>query len=118
MQTLTEEPPRTQRRENYTPGYTQNAIAFMSGRTLDTHAEFVLPLLDRGLEVLDAGCGPGTITQGIAQHVLPGRVTGLDLDPAWPRGQRSRGVFASIVTPHCAGRDICHLSNMGRRDAG
>jgi len=82
MQTLTEEPPRTTRRETYTPGYTQNAIAFMSGRTLDTHAEFVLPLLDRGLEVLDAGCGPGTITQGIAQHVLPGRVTGIDLDPA------------------------------------
>lgn len=54
----------------------------MSARTLESHAGFLLPLLDRGLEVLDAGCGPGTITQGIAEHVLPGRVTAIDRDPA------------------------------------
>ncbi len=54
----------------------------MSSRTLESHAAFVLPLLDRGQEVLDVGCGPGSITQGIAEHVLPGRVTALDRDPA------------------------------------
>lgn len=59
-----------------------NVAAFLAGRTLESHAAFVLPLLERGLEVLDAGCGPGTITQGIAERVLPGRVTAVDADPA------------------------------------
>jgi ubiquinone/menaquinone biosynthesis C-methylase UbiE len=80
MQT-TEDPPR-RTRETSTPAHTTNAIAFMSARTVESHAGFLLPLLDRGLEVLDAGCGPGTITQGIAEHVLPGRVTGIDRDTA------------------------------------
>ncbi len=54
----------------------------MAARTLESHAAFVLPLLERGLEVLDIGCGPGTITQGLAEHVLPGRVTAIDRDPS------------------------------------
>jgi ubiquinone/menaquinone biosynthesis C-methylase UbiE len=82
MQTTTDDPPRNRFRDTHTLGHTQNAIAFMAARMLETQAEFLLPLLDRGLEVLDAGCGPGTITQGIAERVLPGRVTGIDLDPA------------------------------------
>jgi len=53
----------------------------MSARNIESHAAFVLPLLERGLEVLDVGCGPGTITQGIAECVLPGRVTAIDRDP-------------------------------------
>jgi ubiquinone/menaquinone biosynthesis C-methylase UbiE len=79
MQT-TEDPSR-QNRETYTPGYSTNAIAFMSGRSIESHAAFVLPLLDRGLELLDVGCGPGTISQGLAEYVLPGRVTAVDRDP-------------------------------------
>lgn len=79
MQT-TEDPAR-RTRETYTPGHPPNATAFLSARTLESHAAFVLPLLDRGLEVLDLGCGTGTITQGIAEHVLPGRVTAVDRDP-------------------------------------
>jgi ubiquinone/menaquinone biosynthesis C-methylase UbiE len=79
MQT-TEDPSR-RTRETYTPGYSTNAVSFMSTRTLESHASFVLPLLDRGLEMLDVGCGPGTITQGIAEYVLPGRVTAIDRDP-------------------------------------
>ncbi len=30
----------------------------MAARTLETQAEFLLPLLDRGLEVLDAAAAP------------------------------------------------------------
>ncbi len=80
---ITENPSRSSRRtrETYTPGHSTNATAFMAARTVESHAAFVLPLLERGLEVLDVGCGPGTITQGIAEHVLPGRVTAIDLDP-------------------------------------
>ena len=37
--------------------------------------------LKPGMSVLDCGCGPGTITQGIAQIVAPGKVVGCDLEP-------------------------------------
>lgn len=79
MQT-TEDRPRPTSRDTYTPGYSPNATAFMAARTLESHAAFLLPVLERGLEVLDVGCGPGTITQGIAEHVLPGRVAAIDRD--------------------------------------
>lgn len=85
MQT-TEAPPATTTRERrtratYPPATSPIPTAFLAARTFESHASFLLPLLDRGLEVLDAGCGPGTITQGIAEHVLPGRVTAFDRDP-------------------------------------
>ena len=68
-------------KEKYTPGQTPNATAFMAARDLDSHGFFLTPLLQPGFNVLDAGCGPGTISAGIAQAVLPGRVTGMDLSP-------------------------------------
>jgi SAM-dependent methyltransferase len=80
MQT-TEDPAR-RTRDTSTRDRSTTASTFLSPRSLESHAAFVLPLLERGLEVLDVGCGPGTITQGIAEHVLPGRVTAIDRDPA------------------------------------
>jgi SAM-dependent methyltransferase len=50
----------------------------MSGRTLASHGAFLLPYLEPGQRVLDCGCGPGTITLGLADAVFPGRVTGID----------------------------------------
>jgi SAM-dependent methyltransferase len=34
------------------------------------------------MTLLDAGCGPGSITSGLAGHVSPGEITGIDSDPA------------------------------------
>ncbi|HEX2618779.1 MAG TPA: class I SAM-dependent methyltransferase, partial [Phototrophicaceae bacterium] len=65
--------------ETYTPGYTANASDFMANRQAATHATFFLPYLRYGFAVLDCGCGPGTITAGLARHVAPGSVTGIDL---------------------------------------
>jgi ubiquinone/menaquinone biosynthesis C-methylase UbiE len=64
--------------EAYTPGHTQNATDFMSKRSLESHGQFFLPYLTAGLSVLDCGCGPGTITLGIADRVAPGNVIGVD----------------------------------------
>ena len=49
-------------------------------RGLERDARFVLPLLRPGLAVVDVGCGPGTITLGLAERVAPGRVLGIDID--------------------------------------
>ena len=64
--------------ESYTPGHTQNASDFMAKRTLESHGSFFLPYLESGACVLDCGCGPGTITLGIARRAAPAIVVGID----------------------------------------
>ncbi|MBW4614646.1 MAG: methyltransferase domain-containing protein [Desmonostoc vinosum HA7617-LM4] len=64
--------------ENYTPGYSSNAINFMAQRTVDSHAAFFQPYLHPGMKLLDCGCGPATITLGFAKALAPGTVTGID----------------------------------------
>lgn len=64
----------------YTPGYSAPILSFMEQRTADTHAGFFLPQLMPAWSVLDAGCGPGTITLGLARRVAPGLVTGIDVE--------------------------------------
>lgn len=64
--------------ESYTPGHLQNSVDFMSLRTIDTHGGFIKPWVRRGQDLLDCGCGPGTMTCGLAKWVLPGTVTGVD----------------------------------------
>jgi len=50
-------------------------------RTADSHAAFLLPHLRPGMALLDLGCGPGSITVGLAAAVAPGPTTGIDIDP-------------------------------------
>ena len=53
--------------------------AQLEGRTASVDAAFLLPHLRSGMRVLDVGCGPGTITLGLAESVAPGEVVGVDL---------------------------------------
>lgn len=55
-------------------------------RTANSHAAFFLPYLKPGMALLDLGCGPGSITVGLAAAVAPGPATGVDLDPGLPPG--------------------------------
>lgn len=64
--------------EQYTPGHSGNATAFMARRSVETHAAFFVPHLRPSMNVLDCGCGPGTITLGLARLVAPGLVVGID----------------------------------------
>ena len=66
--------------ETYAPGYSALVMSFMQQRTAESHAGFFLPQLRRGWRVLDAGCGPGTITLGLAGAVAPGQVVGIDIE--------------------------------------
>ncbi|HJY76751.1 MAG TPA: methyltransferase domain-containing protein [Burkholderiales bacterium] len=67
--------------ETYTPGHSGAVSDFMARRTLASHGAFFAPYLRPGLRLLDCGCGPGSITLGLAAHVDPGEVVGIDFAP-------------------------------------
>lgn len=60
----------------------QQATDALARRSAQRQASFLLPLLQRGTSLLDCGCGPGSITCGLARHVAPGTVVGIDASPA------------------------------------
>jgi SAM-dependent methyltransferase len=53
--------------------------AALKVRNAAEYADFLLPHLGAGFDVLDVGCGDGTITVGLAETV--GHVIGLDASP-------------------------------------
>jgi len=55
-------------------------------RTADIQAAFFTRHLRPGISLLDLGCGPGSITVGLAERVHPGSTTGFDLHPGLPEG--------------------------------
>jgi ubiquinone/menaquinone biosynthesis C-methylase UbiE len=65
--------------ETYTHGHAQATLRQHGRRTADEAAAFLLPELKAGMTLLDVGCGPGSITRGLAQRLAPGYVVGVDL---------------------------------------
>src|SRR5207302_57957 len=68
-------------REAYTQRDNPAFDAAMTARTAAREAAFFLPHLRSGMRLLDIGCGPGSITLGLAEVVAPGEVVGIDLRP-------------------------------------
>ena len=67
------------RHETYTHGHAAATVRQHAQRTAEEAAAFVLPELSAGMRLLDVGCGPGSITRGLAERVAPGEVVGVDL---------------------------------------
>ncbi|MGA0275618.1 MAG: methyltransferase domain-containing protein [Dehalococcoidia bacterium] len=65
--------------EKYLHGHSKSVVAAHSARTAAEAAAFVLPELCSPMRLLDFGCGPGSITIDLAEHLLPeGSVVGID----------------------------------------
>ncbi|WP_282693441.1 class I SAM-dependent methyltransferase [Streptomyces sp. CC208A] len=62
----------------YTHGHHESVLRSHRWRTAANSAAYLLGELRSGLDVLDVGCGPGTITADLAALVAPGRVTAVD----------------------------------------
>lgn len=65
--------------DRYSHGHDESVLRSHRWRTAENSAAFLLPHLSPGAEVLDVGCGPGTISVDLARLVHPGRVTGIDV---------------------------------------
>ncbi|MFD3941923.1 methyltransferase domain-containing protein [Streptomyces sp. NPDC058579] len=70
--------PRPHETAVYTHGHHESVLRSHTWRTAANSAAYLLPELKPGLDVLDVGCGPGTITADLAALVAPGRLTAVD----------------------------------------
>jgi ubiquinone/menaquinone biosynthesis C-methylase UbiE len=64
--------------EVYTHGHHESVLRSHKWRTAENSAAYLLPHLSPDARVLDVGCGPGTITAGLADRVPRGHVTAID----------------------------------------
>jgi SAM-dependent methyltransferase len=62
----------------YTHGHHESVLRSHTWRTAENSSAYLLPHLHPGLDLLDVGCGPGTITADLALLVAPGQVVGID----------------------------------------
>lgn len=62
----------------YHSGFQREVSQSHAWRTAVNSLEFILKDIKPTNEILDVGCGPGTITNDLAQYVPQGKVTGLD----------------------------------------
>ncbi len=64
--------------ETYTHGHHESVLRSHEWRTAENSAGYLLDELAPGMDLLDVGCGPGTITIDLASRVAPGNVVGID----------------------------------------
>ena len=65
---------------DYTMGFSEEFMESLRRYTAEASAGYLLPCLRPGMRVLDFGCGPGTISVGLAKAVEPGELHGVDME--------------------------------------
>ena len=67
---------------DYTMGFSDEFLRVLRRYSAKTSAAHLLPRLEPGFRVLDFGCGPGSISVGLASAVAPGELYGVDMEPS------------------------------------
>ncbi|GAA1275379.1 methyltransferase domain-containing protein [Kitasatospora nipponensis] len=111
----------TEHQSVYTHGHQEAVLRSHRTRTLANSAGYLRPELAAGQQVLDVGCGPGTITADLAELVGPtGRVVAVDTSPEvlaqaaeYVAGRGLENVEFAVADVHAlpypsAGFDVVH----------
>jgi SAM-dependent methyltransferase len=101
----------SERSETYTHGHAESVLRSHRWRTVDNSAAYVADRLAPGVDVLDVGCGPGTITVDIARRVAPGRVVGLDAAADVIEAARTAAADAGVTNLELATGDVYALDH-------
>jgi ubiquinone/menaquinone biosynthesis C-methylase UbiE len=80
-----------------------------SRRTAERNAAFLLPHLRAGMRLIDAGCGPGSITLGLARAVAPGECVGIDASADAIEAARSRAAAEGVTNVRFEVADVTKL---------
>ncbi|MDE2934775.1 MAG: class I SAM-dependent methyltransferase [Chloroflexota bacterium] len=93
----------------YTIGYDPDFVRLLMLRNAETHAAYLLPSLTPGLRLLDFGCGPGTITLGLAARVEPGEVHAVDIEESQIEMARAAAVAGGHDNISFQVGNVCEL---------
>ncbi|MCT9820912.1 methyltransferase domain-containing protein [Microbacterium sp. W1N] len=97
--------------DDYTHGHHESVLRSHRWRTAENSAAYLLPHLRAGLDLLDVGAGPGTITLDLAARVAPGRVRGIDASAAVVAEAEAARAAAGVAGVEFAVDDAYALSD-------
>lgn len=85
---------------SYIQGHSDHTTSTQQTRTAESDAGFLIPHIKKTDKILDVGCGPGTITLGLAKYASEGSTIGIDISPEVLEKARA---FASESNAHDSG---------------
>ena len=74
---------------SYSIGHKEGPLAYMRSRTAEVCCAFFREHVRRDSRILDCGCGPGSVTVGLAQWAPDGETVGIDLGAEQLEGARA-----------------------------
>jgi ubiquinone/menaquinone biosynthesis C-methylase UbiE len=95
--------------EVYTHSHQPVVLASYGSRTAEEAAAFLLPHLKPGMRILDIGCGPGSITLGLARYVAPAEIVGVDQSEVALAAARERAVEQNVGNVRFEQADVYNL---------
>jgi ubiquinone/menaquinone biosynthesis C-methylase UbiE len=82
---------------SYTLGHKEGTLAQMRSRTAERCCTFFRQHVQTDSRILDCGCGPGSITVGLAQWAPDGQTVGIDLGAEQLDGARALARDLGVV---------------------
>jgi len=95
--------------ESYSQRANPDFEAELALRTPAKEGAFFLRFLRPGMRVLDLGCGPGSITLGLAETVAPGEVVGIDSQPSQVAQAQALSAARGVVNARFEVADVYQL---------